>query len=72
MNKIKGFYRSAKENANAVKAAVVTGAMTAGSAFAAVDTAPITATLTDIAAVGAAMFGAYVAIKATKLVRSAL
>lgn len=42
------------------------------SAFAVVDLTPITATLTDIALVGAAMFGVFVAIKAIKLVRRAL
>lgn len=41
-------------------------------AQAAVDVTAITATYTDIAAVGVAVFGAYVAVKATKLVRRAL
>ena len=43
-----------------------------GFAQAAADVTAITATLPDIAAVGTAMFGVYVAIKATKLVRRAL
>lgn len=36
------------------------------------DITPITATLTDIATVGGAVFGVYVAIKAVKFVRRAL
>lgn len=40
--------------------------------FAAADVTAITATLTDIATVGTAVFGVYVAIKAVKFVRRAL
>lgn len=54
--------------------AVATGALAAVPAMAqaAVDVTAITATNTDIVAVGAAVFGAYVAVKAVKLVRRAL
>lgn len=41
-------------------------------AFAAVDVAPITATLADVALVATAVFGVYVAIKAAKFIRHAL
>lgn len=41
-------------------------------AMAAVDVTAITAVLPDIAIVGTAVFGVYVAIKATKFVRRAL
>ena len=42
------------------------------SAFAAADVTALTAILTDIALVGATVFGIFVAIKATKFVRRAL
>lgn len=42
------------------------------SAMAAVDTTAITDTVTDVAAVGTAVFGVLVAVKAIKLVRRAL
>jgi hypothetical protein len=42
------------------------------AAFADVDTTALTATLTDIATVAAAVFGVYVAIKASKFIRRAL
>ena len=52
---------------------VVATVATVSSAYAAaVDVTPITATLSDIAIVGTAVFGVYVAIKATKFVRRAL
>lgn len=53
-------------------AAVAVAAAVPMLAQAAVDVTAITATYTDIAAVGVAVFGAYVAVKATKLVRRAL
>ena len=53
-------------------AAVAAAAAAPMLAQAAVDVTAITATYTDIAAVGVAVFGAYVAVKATKLVRRAL
>ena len=42
------------------------------SAFAGVDVTAVTGSLTDIATVGAAVFGVYVAIKLTKWVRRAM
>lgn len=42
------------------------------SAFAAVDVAAITGLATDVAAVGAAVFGILVAVKGIKLIRRAL
>lgn len=42
------------------------------SAFAAVDVTAITAASGDVAIVAAAVFGVYVAIKATKFIRRAL
>lgn len=42
------------------------------SVFAAVDVTAITGVLTDVGVVAAAVFGVYVAIKATKFVRRAL
>lgn len=42
------------------------------SAFAAVDVSAITAASADVALVAAAVFGVYVAIKATKFIRRAL
>lgn len=42
------------------------------SAFAAADVSAITGVLTDVAAVAAAVFGVFVAIKAAKFIRHAL
>lgn len=42
------------------------------SAFAAVDVSAITDSAADVAVVAAAVFGVYVAIKATKFIRRAL
>lgn len=53
----------------AIGAALV---LAAGSASAAVDTTVITGTLTDIAAVGAAVFAVMVGVKLYKWVRRAL
>jgi hypothetical protein len=47
-------------------------AMAPLSAFAAVDVTAITGVATDVATVGAAVFGIYVAVKAIKLIRKAL
>lgn len=63
--------KSALKN-KAKHAAVAAAAASPMLAQAAVDVTEITATYTDIAAVGVAVFGAYVAVKATKLVRRAL
>ena len=53
-------------------ALTVVGLGAAVSAHAAVDVSAITDTMTDIAAVGAAVFAVYVAVKAIKLIRRAL
>lgn len=71
MNKIHSFYRSAKEKAEQLAVGGVL-AIASGIASATVDVAEIKATYTEIAAVGAAVFGAYVCVKAVKLVRRAL
>lgn len=55
-----------------VKAGIATAAVCPILAHAAVDVTAITAVATDVAAVGAAVFGIYVAIKAVKLVRRSL
>ena len=62
-------FRSIKCNRIMVAAGLTAAA---GVASAAVDIAPVTASLTDIAAVGTAVFAVYVAIKLTKWVRRAL
>lgn len=55
------------------KSAVAIGAAAlAGASQAAVDVAPITATLTDITAVGVAVFAVFVGVKLYKWVRRAL
>lgn len=57
---------------NLSRAAAVVLTTAAGMAQAAVDVTEITATKTEIAAVGTAVFGVYLAIKLTKWVRRAL
>lgn len=46
--------------------------LVASQAQAAVDVTAITGVLADVAAVGAAIFGVFVAIKAVKIIRAAL
>lgn len=67
-------FKTALKNKAKQAVVVAIGAAAAVPAMvqAAVDVTAITATYTDIGAVGVAVFGAYVAVKATKLVRRAL
>lgn len=60
-------------NSKFVQSAILAGAaVAAGAAKAATDVTEITGAKTEIAAVGAAVFGVYLAIKLTKWVRRAL
>jgi hypothetical protein len=61
-----------KKIAGVVSAVAVTSVLTAQSAFAAIDTAPLDTALTDVGTVGAAAFAIIVAAAAFKYVRRAL
>jgi hypothetical protein len=61
-----------KKIAGVFSAVAVTSVLTAQSAFAAIDVAPITEAGTDVATVGAAAFAVIVAAAAFKYVRRAL
>ena len=58
--------------AGAVSAVAVTSVLTATSAFADVDVAPITNLLSDVTAIGAAVMGVLIAIAGIKYIRRAL
>ena len=52
--------------------ASIAGLLASGTASAAADVTAITAVITDVGLVAAAVFGVFVAIKATKFIRRAL
>ncbi len=61
-----------KKIAGVASAVAVTSVLTATSAFAAVDTGPISDLVTDVASIGAAVMGVLIAIAGIKYIRRAI